>query len=80
MHVINFKTYSRRYTLLISIILQTMQTNLLVAYIHNNAFKCSRKVKCAMHTEVDMDTQRNILIPLPFKEQFLGNSSLSLQN
>lgn len=72
MHMINFKTYSRRDTLLISIILQTTQTNLLVAYVHNNAFKCSRKVEYAMHIEVDVDTQRNIIIPFQFKEQFFG--------
>lgn len=74
MHAINFETYSRRDTLLSSIILQIMQTNLLETNIHNNALECSR------NTEVDMDTQRNIIIPFQFKEQFLGNLSLSLQN
>lgn len=78
--MINFKTYCKKDKFLISIILQTIQTNLLMSSVCTNALKCSRKAKDVMHAEVGMDTHGSIIIPLQLKEKFFENSSLSLQN
>lgn len=80
MHVIIFKAYCRKDKLLISIILQTTQTNLLMSSVSTNELKSSRKAKDVMHAGVGMDTHGSITIPLQLKEKFFENSSPSLQN
>lgn len=80
MHLINFKTYCRKDKWLISIIWQTIQTNLLMSSFCTTALKCSRKVKDVIRAEVGMETHGSIIIPLQVKEKFFENPSLILQN